>query len=1194
MTSSSPTTITTTPPPTLGIHSSSSSHLLEPFKIIGLVTNHVVPAISFQSNSSSDDSDLIDDALIYCSIGNTFYAYGLKSLIHIDIGPQLPSPISFMLVERQSSLTSNASTAHPTQRDILYICCEDSSNIYVLRGARELLTIIDTSLQMHQKSGKLVQLLKIGQYLLVCFEHLISIYDTFDLKDSFVNAFELPKDCTLNCACHLQTYLDKIVIGCKEGHVLLFNFRVGKEIYRFEKHCDDRTPFSSSSSSQQQSLLHSLLEINTTQNNTTTDDNNTTTTTTPPPLNHVITCLKPSPALDVIAVGTSSGHVFLYHVKYDHILNVFKQNGPVSSISFRSTTSNKSVDSNSMDKTFSNHDHRHDHHRTFSNHSEHVMATGNHCGEVSLWDLNSHQLIHRIKKEDRHTHTITCCEFLPGEPFMVTCSSDNVMTLIAFDRVDKSREVVCRMGHKKSPKLIRFYDPMGHFIVTGGVDGQIRVTSLLDPRESKQISQQQNSHLWKQHSQMPAVTDMDICYLRQDDWNNLACCHSNLNSVTLWNVKYLKSDSETLYKPELKYGLPQSVALSICGNYAVVGTSKGYLEKWIIQSKKMKHLYHDHSEEQKKKNIEIRKVYDFKGRQKTLKPHITTVSNLSSSSLSLTAHSSPINSVVIDNSNTKVCSGGHDGLLKVWKFDADKNSQSSNSSLLNEIMNGGGHHDSSHSSKSSFSSSSSSDQLLASFDLKSPILKMVKSKHSASANFVSVACENFSIHIFDMNTCKLIRTFHGHHINKINDMCFTHDNRYLISCGSDNYILIYDILTGQLIDWLSLPKAATSVDFHPEGLHLVTTHVNSVGICLWANKTIFGNALLQSVNAPKYVSLPFSGDSLMITERTTATSSVLLSGSGGSGSEHDESLPTISIQKKKRKRAFKILSQVDDWMKERNAAEHGDDEQDSEEEEEDELVKKRQDQVHTSYPIQEPSHFIKLSDLPKYKWHGLTHLDEIRKRNKLDPKKPSIPELVDELDGTVTTSPFFLPTVSNLNTRNIQFQDKNTQRKGEKNCHEQNSENHHHHHHSHLVSSNVMVNPLIAMIKQDREHSNSSTCYYSTTMKYIKESSIKQLDLNIRTLSAFNHYEEYKLLLEFFLHFIQEEFTDFDLIQALMNLFFQIHSEVLVQGIRDDSEIRQFIERLSHANRVAFEPLDEMNKYNQCMIDYMSFGGVFI
>ncbi|KAG2379085.1 hypothetical protein C9374_007723 [Naegleria lovaniensis] len=1146
----------------LGTH---SSHLLEPFKIIGLVTNHVVPAISFQSNTS-DDSDLIDDALIYCSIGNTFYAYGLKSLIHIDIGPQLPSPISYMLVERQSSLTSNASTAHPTQRDILYVCCEDSSKIYVLRGARELITILDTSI--HHKCGKLVQLLKIGQYLLVCFEHVISIYDTFELQDSFVNAFELPQDCTLNCACHLQTYLDKIIIGCKEGHFLLFNFRVGKEIFRFEKHLkyfESLQEPSSSSSSHESSLLHSLL-------NTVNSSNSSST-----PSISQITCLKPSPALDVIAIGTSCGHVILYHVKYDHILNVYKQNGPVSAISFRSTststttntTNTNTNDSTITDMTSMNSNNMNSKQYKESSHfihSEHVMATGNHCGEVSLWDLNSHQIIHRIKKHDRHGQIMTCCEFLPGEPFMVTCSSDNVMTLLAFDRVDKPREVVCRMGHKKCPKIIRFYDPMGHFIVTGGVDGQIRVTSLLDPRESKQISQQQNSHLWKSNnSQMPAITDMDICYLRQDDWNNLACCHSNLNSVTLWNVKYLKSDSETLYKPELKYGLPQSVALSICGNYAVVGTNKGYLEKWIIQSKKMKHLYYHH--EEKERSIEIRKVYDFKGRQKTLK-QISNTTMMTFGSHSLTAHSSPINSVIIDNTNTKVCSGGHDGLLKVWKFENKTPNHSSH--LLNEIMNGVESTTKGNGSKHSLST----DQLLASFDLKSPILKMVKSKHSASANFVSVACENFSIHVFDMNTCKLIRSFHGHHINKINDMCFTHDNRYLISCGSDNYILIYDILTGQLIDWLSLPKAATSVDFHPEGLYLVTTHVNSVGICLWANKTIFGNALLQSVNAPKYVSLPFSGDSLMVTERTDVSS---LNIDNQQNERQSESL-------QKRKRAFKILSKVDDWMKESMNEKNeestmtddssSDDDDDESESSMMTLSQKQQKQMDT-YPIQEPSHFIKLSGLAKYKWHSLTHLDELRKKNKLDPKKQSIPEL-DDFDSVNRITPFFIPTQPSL-SKNIQFTKKKKEEEDYKT--------------SHLLSSNnnTMMNPLIAMIKQDQENSS-----YSATMKYIKDSSIKQLDLNIRTLSAFNNYEEYKLLLEFFLHFVQEEFTDFDLIQALMNLFFQIHSDVLVEAIREDSEIRQFIERLSHANRVAFEPLDEMNKYNQCMIDYMSFGGVFI
>ena len=65
---------------------STSSHLLEPFKVIGLVTNHVAPAISFQSvNGTTGDAELIDDALIYSSIGNTFYAYGVRFIINILI-----------------------------------------------------------------------------------------------------------------------------------------------------------------------------------------------------------------------------------------------------------------------------------------------------------------------------------------------------------------------------------------------------------------------------------------------------------------------------------------------------------------------------------------------------------------------------------------------------------------------------------------------------------------------------------------------------------------------------------------------------------------------------------------------------------------------------------------------------------------------------------------------------------------------------------------------------------------------------------------------------------------------------------------------------------------------------------------------------------------------------------------------------
>ena len=1015
----------------------------------------------------------------------------------------MPAPIKYMLVERQPTI--NSQSIHPTQRDILYVACEEHSKIYVLRGARELITTIDTSRHMKTKSGKMVQLLKIGQYLLVCFEHAISIYDTLQISESpFVASHALPSDSTLTCCMHLQTYLDKIIIGTLEGHLILYNFRVGEELHRFTKHFNylkmEKSKQSNQDTSSSEELLQALL------NTAKSDDEET--------ISVSIQCVKSSPALDVIAVGLSSGHVVLYHLKYDHLINVFKQNGPVSCISFRTTSAtSKQEDEKKKFKDIAN--------------SEEIIAIGNHQGEISLFDLNNHQMIHRISKPDRHTGIMTCCEFLPGEPIMITSSADNVLAIQVFDRVDKPREIVCRMGHKKAPKLIRFYDPMGNYIVTGGVDGQIRVTSLHNPKESRQISQADSQHLWKSKKGgsidiMPSITSMDICYLRQDDWNNLACCHSNLPSVTLWNVKYLKSDNQPLYKSELKYGIPQAVSLSICGNYAVVGTSKGYLEKWIVQSKTMTHLFSTH-DVQKEREVEVRTIHDFKGREKNLRTITKNVHNV--------AHDAPVNCVIIDNTNTKVLSGGHDGILKFWKFDAEKHKQ---------------------------------DQLLASFDLKSPILKMVKSKNSASANFVSVATENFVIHVFDMNTCKLIRTFNGHHLNKINDMTFTHDNRYLVSCAMDNYILIYDILTGQLIDWLLLPKAATSVDFHPEGLYLVTTHVNSVGVCIWANKSIFGNAMLQSVNSPIQVSLPFSGDVLYITERSIVNE-----------------MDTSDSSKKKRKRAMKILSKVDDWINQKNNN-MSDDEEDEDEEDEEEVVRKSVDTKEKTFPILEPSHYIKLSGLPKYKWHALTHLDELRKKNKLDGKKGA---LLEDLDVSKAT-PFFIPTVAGIRPS---FSSTASSNNGKQHS-EPSIE-------SKILSQkkkvNQMSNALIYRIKLDKDSSSNN---YQQTMNYLMDANttIKELDLCVRTLSAFNNYEEYKLIMEFFLHYLEVEFTHFDLIQALINLFLQVHSELLVPAIRDDDEVKQFVERLSKANKDAFEPLSDMSMYNHCMIDFMSFGGVFI
>lgn len=73
-------------------------------------------------------------------------------------------------------------------------------------------------------------------------------------------------------------------------------------------------------------------------------------------------------------------------------------------------------------------------------------------------------------------------------------------------------------------------------------------------------------------------------------------------------------------------------------------------------------------------------------------------------------------------------------------------------------------------------------------------------------------------------------------------------------------MITWDIISAEKIDWLKFPLAATSVDFHPEGLYIATTHVGSIGVCLWVNKMRFGIAGMQQAKEPVSVSLPLTGE----------------------------------------------------------------------------------------------------------------------------------------------------------------------------------------------------------------------------------------------------------------------------------------------------------------------------------------------
>lgn len=197
---------------------------------------------------------------------------------------------------------------------------------------------------------------------------------------------------------------------------------------------------------------------------------------------------------------------------------------------------------------------------------------------------------------------------------------------------------------------------------------------------------------------------------------------------------------------------------------------------------------------------------------------------------------------------------------------------------------------------------------------------------------LAVSFDSFGICLFDMNTGKLVREFYGHS-NKITDMAFSHDVRQLISTSLDGTMIIWDLVSGNKVDWISLPTPATSVDFHPDGLYVATVHAGMLGICLWINKSRFGaHSSLQNVISPTFVSLPLVGEVTIDSEDVAG----------------DEQQAVLTRSKMKRSR-----------------------EEDKEQEDKERAEKKMK-------ILEQKGDMITLSGLPNHHWLTVTNLDAIR------------------------------------------------------------------------------------------------------------------------------------------------------------------------------------------------------------------------
>lgn len=254
-------------------------------------------------------------------------------------------------------------------------------------------------------------------------------------------------------------------------------------------------------------------------------------------------------------------------------------------------------------------------------------------------------------------------------------------------------------------------------------------------------------------------------------------------------------------------------------------------------------------------------------------------------------HTGAVTGIIVDNLNKTVVSCGADGKVKFWDF--------AKGLLLDEL-----------------------DWSLTS--LCGMILHRV-------SDLVAIRCDDSSIRVVDIETRRLVRELWGAQ-GTVLDFVFSNDGRWIISASADSIVRVHDLATGNLIEALRFRSQPVALAFSTTGEYLATAHEDSVGVHLWANKTLFSHVPARKIGPKDVVDM----------DEPTA------SGEGGTGvidgAFDEENLDDADALEFSRPSSIDQLS----------------------------------------------SDLLTLSLVPKARWQTLLHLDTIRERNKPKeaPKKP--------------------------------------------------------------------------------------------------------------------------------------------------------------------------------------------------------------
>ncbi|THH10776.1 hypothetical protein EW145_g1083 [Phellinidium pouzarii] len=343
-------------------------------------------------------------------------------------------------------------------------------------------------------------------------------------------SIEFDNGFTATSVLHPVTYLNKVLVASSQGTLQLWNIRTKKCIHKFDgsrlrDFADNKSPCA-------------------------------------------ITALTQSPAIDVVAIGFSSGEISLYDIRADErLMRIFMNEGPIQSLCFRSD-------------------------------GESVLASAASSGHIALWDLNNNgRLVHVVR--GAHDTAVTAIEWIPGQPVLVSSGADNSVKQWFFETpTAPPRLYKSRSGHHEPPHLIRYYGEDGKQLLSASRDRSLRCTSIV--RDSRSFELSQGSlplliiKIYDSCLKLPPITQISFSFARSKDWDDVMTAHKQECVARTWTVREKKlgkwvlnlyeAGSATGKKKKASTGAVRAVCVSACGNFGLAGTSTGAVHMYNMQS----------------------------------------------------------------------------------------------------------------------------------------------------------------------------------------------------------------------------------------------------------------------------------------------------------------------------------------------------------------------------------------------------------------------------------------------------------------------------------------------------------------------------------------------------------------------------------------------------------------------------------